>query len=107
MIQEGIIPNQTASRSSLYTGGNSVLDNGIILSGTINYVNTKQKSPTSGASAFNDYFGGGGGSIYSRLIYLPRNFDLNNLPCENPADGSNIFYRALDNPIWIANNNFY
>jgi len=107
MIQEGIIPNQTASRSSLYTGGNSVLDNGIILSGTINYVNTKQKSPTSGASAFNDYFGGGGGSIYSRLFYLPRNFDLNNLPWENPADGSNIFYRALDNPIWIANNNFY
>lgn len=107
MNQEGIIPNQTASRSSLYTGGNSVLDNGIVLSGTLNYVNTKQKSPTSGASAFNDYYGGGGGSIYSRLFYLPRNFDLNGLPWENPADGSNIFYRALDNPIWIANNNFY
>jgi TonB-linked SusC/RagA family outer membrane protein len=107
MMQEGIIPNQTASRSSLYTGGNSILDNGIILSGTLNYVNTKQKSPTSGASAFNDYYGGGGGSIYSRLFYLPRNFDLNGLPWENPADGSNIFYRALDNPIWIANNNFY
>jgi len=107
MMQDGIIPNQTASRSSLYTGGNSILDNGIILSGTLNYVNTKQKSPTSGASAFNDYYGGGGGSIYSRLFYLPRNFDLNGLPWENPADGSNIFYRALDNPIWIANNNFY
>ena len=107
MNQDGIIPNQTASRSSLYTGGNSILDNGLILSGTINYVNTKQKSPTSGASAFNDYYGGGGGSIYSRLFYLPRNFDLNGLPWENPADGSNIFYRALDNPIWISNNNFY
>jgi TonB-linked SusC/RagA family outer membrane protein len=107
MEQTGVVPNQTASRASLYTGGNSVLDNGITLAGTINYVNTKQKSPTSGGSAFNDYYGGGGGSIYSRLFYLPRNFDLNNLPWENPADGSNVFYRALDNPIWISNNNFY
>ncbi len=107
MNQSGIVPNQGAGRTNLYAGGNARLDNGLTVSGTINYVNTTQKSPSSGASAFNDYFAGGGGSIYSRLFYLPRNFDLNGLPWENPADGSNIFYRALDNPIWIANNNLY
>ena len=107
MNQSGIVPNQGAKRTNLFTGGNATLDNGMTIAGTLNYVNTVQKSPRSGASAFNDYYGGGGGSIYSRLFYLPRNFNLNGLPWENPADGSNIFYRALDNPIWIANNNLY
>jgi TonB-linked SusC/RagA family outer membrane protein len=107
MNQSGIVMNQGARRTNLFIGGNAKLDNGITVAGTLNYVNTNQKSPRSGASAFNDYYGGGGGSIYSRLFYLPRNFDLNGLPFENPADGSNIFYRALDNPIWIAKNNLY
>lgn len=105
--QGGIIPNQFVRRTSFYTGGNATLDNGVTVSGTVNYVNTTQQSPRSGASAFNDYFGGGGGSIYARLFYLPRNFDLMGLPFENPADGSNIFYRALDNPRWIAQNNLF
>ena len=107
MNQSGVVENQGAKRTNIFIGGNALLDNGITIAGTLNYVNTNQKSPRSGASAFNDYYGGGGGSIYSRLFYLPRNFDLNGLPYENPADGSNIFYRALDNPIWIAKNNLY
>jgi TonB-linked SusC/RagA family outer membrane protein len=105
--QGGIIPNQFVRRTSFYTGGNATLDNGITVSGTVNYVNTTQQSPRSGASAFNDYYGGGGGSIYARLFFLPRNFDLMGLPYVNPADGSNIFYRALDNPRWIAENNLF
>tara|TARA_R110001606_G_scaffold221776_2_gene369603 strand:+ start:27911 stop:31216 length:3306 start_codon:yes stop_codon:yes gene_type:complete len=107
MNQEGIIPNQTVDRTTLFFGGNGQLDNGVFVSGTVNYVNTNQVSPQSGASAFNDYYGGGGGSIFARLFYLPRNFDLNGLPFEHPVDGSNIFYRALDNPRWIAKNNLY
>jgi hypothetical protein len=107
MSQEGIIPNQTVDRTTLFFGGNGQLDNGLFVSGTVNYVNTNQVSPQSGASAFNDYYGGGGGSIFARLFYLPRNFDLNGLPFENPVDGSNVFYRALDNPRWIAKNNLY
>ena len=110
MDQEGIIPNSGASRSTLSFGGNSQLDNGLFVAGTVNYVNTTQFSPPSGGSAFNDYYtgdGGGGSSIYARLFYLPRNVDLAGLPFENPADGSNIFYRALDNPLWIAKYNKY
>ena len=110
MDQKGIIPNSEASRTTLSFGGNGELENGIFLSGTVNYANTTQQSPQSGGSAFNDYYtgdGGGNASIYSRLFYLPRNFDLNGLPFENPVDGSNIFYRALDNPLWIAKYNLY
>lgn len=113
MDQKGMIPNSGATRTAMSFGGNGQLDNGLIISGNVNYVNTTQASPPSGGSAFSDYFAGpnqdfaGGGSIYARLFYLPRNFDLNGLPFENPVDGSNVFYRPLDNPRWIAKYNGY
>jgi len=110
MTNDGMVPNTNATRTTLSFGGNGQLDNGLFLSGTVNYVNTTQQSPQSGGSAFNDYSGGdglGNTSIYGRLFYLPRNFDLNGLPFENPVDGSNVFYRALDNPLWVAKYNLY
>jgi TonB-linked SusC/RagA family outer membrane protein len=107
MDNDGIVQNMSASRTGLNFGGNAQLDNGLFISGNVNYVNTKQQTPQSGASAFTDYYGGGTSSIYSRIFYLPRNFNLNEYPFENPVDGSNVFYRALDNPRWIAQNNLY
>lgn len=108
MTQEGMIPNSGASRTNLSFGGNGQLANGIVIQGNVNYVNTTQYSPQSGGSAFTDYYGGqGAGSIYARLFYLPRNYNLNGYPFENPVDGSNLFYRALDNPLWIAKYNKY
>ncbi len=103
----GIVPNMELSRTSLGFGGNATLDNGLFVSGNVNYVNVNQQSPPTGASFNNDYGSGGGGSIYARLFYLPRNFDLNGYPYENPIDGSNVFYRALDNPRWLVENNRY
>jgi TonB-linked SusC/RagA family outer membrane protein len=107
MTNQGIIPGSTADRTTLNFGGNATLANKLNLSGNVNYVNTNQGSPQSGASYFADYVNGGTGSIYSRLFYLPRNFDLNNYPFENPVTGSNVFYRALDNPLWTAKYNTY
>jgi TonB-linked SusC/RagA family outer membrane protein len=108
MDQKGMIPNSGATRTALSFGGNGQLDNGLFLAGNVNYVSTTQYSPQSGASAFTDYYGGqGSGSIYARLFYQPRNFDLNGYPFEHPVNGSNLFYRALDNPRWIAKYNQY
>lgn len=108
MTQEGMIPNSGATRTNLSFGGNGQLANGLVIQGNVNYVNTTQYSPQSGGSAFTDYYGGQGGtSIYARLFYLPRNYNLNGYPFENPVDGSNLFYRALDNPLWIAKYNTY
>jgi hypothetical protein len=113
MHQDGIVPNSGANRTTLSFGGNGQLDNGVFLSGNVNYARTTQQSPQSGGSAFNDYYAGpannfsGASSIYGRIFYLPRNFDLNGLPFEHPVDGSNVFYRALDNPRWIAKYNLY
>ncbi|MFZ5973450.1 MAG: SusC/RagA family TonB-linked outer membrane protein [Bacteroidota bacterium] len=108
MNQEGIVPNQEATRTTLYFGGNAQLENGLFLSGNVNYVNTFQQSPQSAGSAFADYYAGdGASSIYARIFYLPRNYDLNGLPFEDPITGNNMFYRALDNPRWIAKYNLY
>jgi TonB-linked SusC/RagA family outer membrane protein len=107
MTNEGIMPNSKSSRTALSFGGKAALANGLIVSGSVNYTNTLVGGPPSGASGFTDYVGTGNPSIYARLFYLPRNFNLNEYPYENPVDGSNVFYRALDNPRWLAANSSY
>lgn len=108
MDQTGMIPGSDASRTSISVGGTSNLSNGLIVNGTINYVNTTQKTPQSGPSIYNDYSGGAGSSIYGRLFYLPRNYNLNEYPFENPLTGDNMFYRSgPDNPLWVAKYNSY
>ncbi|MCU0325404.1 MAG: SusC/RagA family TonB-linked outer membrane protein [Spirosomaceae bacterium] len=108
MNNKGIVDNMNASRTSISLGGNAILNNKFTVSGSVTYVNTDQKSPLSGASFATDYGSGNEGSIYARLFYLPRNYDLMGLPFENPVDGSNIFYRAsFDNPLWIVKYNHY
>jgi TonB-linked SusC/RagA family outer membrane protein len=107
MVNEGMVPNSEAKRTSLNFGGSGQLDNGLFISGNVNYVNTTQQTPQMGPSIYTDYSGGAESSIYARVFYQPRNFDLNNLPFENPVNGNNVFYRALDNPHWIAKYNHY
>jgi TonB-linked SusC/RagA family outer membrane protein len=106
MDNKGMIPNSEASRTNVSFGGQAQLANGFKVRGTVSYVNTGQENPQSGASFFEDYGGGTGGSIYSRIFYLPRNFDLNGFPFERP-NGNNLFYRALDNPLWTSKYNRY
>lgn len=115
MTNEGIVPNSASDRTSLSFGGNAKLANGLVVSGNVNYVNTNQKSPPiAGSIQGGNSFTPTDGSIFTRLFFLPRNFDLNQsnpegipYPFENPVDGSNVFYRALDNPLWLLKYNGY
>jgi TonB-linked SusC/RagA family outer membrane protein len=108
MDNTGMIPGSDASRTSISVGGTSNLNNGLIINGTLNYVNTTQKTPQSGPSIYTDYSGSAGSSIYGRLFYLPRNYNLNAYPFENPLTGDNMFYRSgPDNPLWVAKYNSY
>ncbi|MBS1979119.1 MAG: SusC/RagA family TonB-linked outer membrane protein [Bacteroidetes bacterium] len=107
MTQEGIVPNQKASRTALNFGGTGHLDNGLFIQGAVNYVNTTQQTPQASPSIFSDYSGGSEGSVFDRLFYLPRNYNLMGYPFENPITKANIFYRPLDNPIWITKYNLY
>lgn len=103
----GIIPGSKTARTSIAFGGNTKLDNGFSISGNVNYVNTSQSAPPVAPSFYTDYDAQGEASIYSRLFYLPRNYDLMNFPFENPVTGDNVFYRALDNPRWLLKNSLF
>jgi TonB-linked SusC/RagA family outer membrane protein len=107
MTNEGIIPNSKSSRTTISFGGNSQLANGLFITGNVNYVNTIQQNPQIGSSIFGGNFGTAESSIFTRLFFLPRNYNLLGYPFENPVTGDNVFYRALDNPLWIAKYNIY
>ncbi len=105
MDNNGIVENSSASRTTVAVGVNSKLNNGLQINGNVNYVNSFQASPPIAPSYYTDYQGADEASIYSRLFYLPRNVDLMGWPFENPANGDNVFYRALDNPRWLTKYN--
>ncbi|MDB5003280.1 MAG: TonB-dependent receptor plug [Mucilaginibacter sp.] len=87
----GVVPNNTISRTSINLGGNIKLENKFYVSGSINYVQTNQKTPPIGGS----------GSIMAALMYTPTSYDLTNNPYENPIDGSNVYdYTGINNPYW-------
>ncbi|MFZ4559319.1 MAG: SusC/RagA family TonB-linked outer membrane protein [Saprospiraceae bacterium] len=115
MSNEGIVPNSDAGRTSLSFGGNAKLSNGLLVNGNVTYVNTTQSTPPTAGSIFGGNFSGtSDGSIFTRLFFLPRNFDMMEqnpegiaYPFENPTTGDNVFYRATDNPRWLAKYNRY
>lgn len=91
---EGIVPGNDITRTSINVGGNIRMDNKFYASGTLNYVMTDQTAPPMGN-------GMGEGSIMANLYYLPTSIDLTGLPYENPNTGDNVYARAgLDNPYW-------
>lgn len=87
---DGIVPGNTVTRTSMNVGGNIRMENNFYASGTINYVMTDQTAPPMG----------GDGDIMANLYYLPTSYDLSGLPFETPA-GDNVYAReGLDNPYW-------
>jgi TonB-linked SusC/RagA family outer membrane protein len=110
MDNTGIVPESSADRTTVAFGGSSKLANGLTVSGSMNYVNTNQASPPINGSIFDGATNFGGlleGSIYSRVFFLPRNYNLIDYPFEVPGTGDNVFYRALDNPYWLVKYNRY
>ncbi|GAA0873538.1 SusC/RagA family TonB-linked outer membrane protein [Gangjinia marincola] len=98
--EEGFIPLNKLRRDNFSIGGSVKLANNFTATGTFNYVINEIEAPpitaANGANAF---------SIFERLLFIPRNFDINNLPFEDPVDGSNVYYlNAVDNPKWVLNN---
>ncbi len=97
--EEGYIPNNELTRYNFGVGGRAKLANNFTFEGSANYSNVSIKTPPISAN------NGGGTSIFTRLLFTPRNLDLGNLPYQNPNDGSNVYYRNdQDNPYWLLNN---
>lgn len=102
MKQDGFIPNSVFQRTNFSVGGNAQLDNGIILGANLQYTKTAQDGPI---------VGGTGASPFSRLLFQPRNWPLQDLPFINPANGRSTYFfpfgSGVDNPYWSVNNNLF
>lgn len=99
MLNQGIVPENQITRTSVNVGGNAQLENKIYISGALNYVNTDQVSPQVTAA------NGSGASIMDILMFVPTSFNLKGYPNTNPLNGNNVYDRVgTDNPYWSVAN---
>jgi TonB-linked SusC/RagA family outer membrane protein len=93
---EGIVPFNELNRTSMNFGGNAQLENGLFIGGSISYVNIASTSPPT-TGLFN-----GTTSVTERLLFLPPNLPLKDLPFED-SKGVQAMYRPdNDNPYYLA-----
>jgi len=89
--QTGYIEENSLRRFNFAASVNTQLADKLRLSTNFSYSENDRRSPT-----FN---------FFDRLLYLPRNLDIQGLPYQNPNDGSSVFYRPdLENPLWQLDN---
>ncbi|MFD1144203.1 SusC/RagA family TonB-linked outer membrane protein [Larkinella insperata] len=92
--QQGVIPNTRFNRTNVQVGGESRLNNGIKVNGTVTYVQTVQRGVP----------GGNGGSAFGQLTRIPRSYDLVGRPYAD-EQGNSIYYSLTQNhPLWSAYN---
>lgn len=102
MDNKGIVPFNNINRTSLNLGGQSTLDNGLYINGTINYVSTNQESPQLSSSI------GSGPSAIEIMPWTPTSYDLTGYPYRNPITGASIYDRfGIDNPYWAVESSPY
>jgi TonB-linked SusC/RagA family outer membrane protein len=98
--EEGMVINNNINKYNLGVNLSAKISEKLKASAAITYFNTKYSTPPVGAanSASNE-------SIFKRTLYVPRNFDLSNLPYQNPVTGQSIYYRTdVTNPRWLLDN---
>ncbi len=91
LSQTGYLQGNSLERLNFDLGGNMKLSNNFTISSKVRYSDSSIKTPDM--------------SIFNLLLVLPRNFDIHNMPYENPYDKSNVYYRnGYENPLWVLNN---
>lgn len=94
MEDEGFMPGNSYRRNVVSVGGMAKLSNKFTISGTINLVDSKFKSPFTGP-------------IFQGLYNTPKSIDLAGWPYQHPVTGAEIGFQPGDqgrNPYWVINN---
>lgn len=101
--QDGYIPNSQFQRTNISVGGNTHLDNGMLIGANLSYINSLQRGPLSGYGDATQV----SSSAFSRILFPGRNWDIQGQPYENPATQGNVFFlgSSADNPYWSTKNN--
>ena len=101
--EDGYIPGNGLTRYNIGMGGSAKLSNKFTFNGTATYSNLRVNTPPIAANN-----AAGSLSIFTRLLFIPRNVDLPNLPFQDPNTGASVYYRTdQENPYWlVANSGF-
>ncbi len=105
---EGITPGNSVTKNQIGLNAQTTLDNGINISGSMNFTSNTFKAPPSSAS-YGSNASSGSSSVFSNVMYTPRSIDLNGLPWEDSLHRS-VYYRSdnsIQNPYWTVNNEKY
>lgn len=105
---EGITPGNQITRDNLSVGGSANLDNGLKISGSVNFIKSLLETPPTAAS-YGSNASGGSSSVFANVMYTPRSVNLNGLPWEDSLNRS-VYYRSnnsIQNPYWTVNNEKY
>ncbi len=98
--EDGYVRGNNIKRTNFGLGGSAKLSNRITVAGSFNFTTSNFITPP--VSANN---GTGNFSIFTRTLFIPRNFDLNGLPYQDPFTGANVYYRTdQENPNWLIDN---
>ncbi len=89
--ETGYIESNNIRKLNLALSTNTDIAKNVRLESTFQFNNTVLRQPP------ND--------IFSRTLFLPRNYDLMGLPFEDPVTGASVWYRTdRDNPRWQNEN---
>ncbi|MET4076169.1 SusC/RagA family TonB-linked outer membrane protein [Hymenobacter sp. UYCo722] len=93
--QKGITENSSLKRTNVQLGGNVKLINKLRAGGSVSFIQTNQVGPLIG----------NGSSAFGQLPAIPRSYNLQGLPSQDPNTGGNIFFPGSDNPYFNLRNN--
>jgi len=97
LMQNGVLDNNELTRHNLRA--NSIFQLSDRLSATVSaqYILSNSERTQIGNQLSNPLF---------RAWFLPRNYDIKNLPYKNLA-GANVYFDGIDNPFWTLENNLW
>lgn len=98
--EDGYVRGNNIRRTNFGVGGSMKLSNNFTINGSFNFSTSKFITPPVAADN-----GTGNFSIFTRTLFVPRNFDLMGLPYQDPITGSSVYYRPdQENPNWLIDN---
>lgn len=103
---QGFLPGNDLKKYNFGLGINSAITDKLSVNSSFTFAITDLLSPPVNA-AYGSGPDGGIPSAFANTLYVPRSYDLKNLPYTNPVDGSNVYYRSNNdqlNPYWLTEN---
>lgn len=95
--EKGFLESNELKRNNFTLNASSQVAKKLLVSVSAQYVLSNSERSQIGNQLSNPFF---------RAYFLPRSYNLNNYPTENP-DGSQLYFDVTDNPLWTLKNNTY